>query len=106
MGEGDRREGFGRLLVLVVELVLPNLSGPGVLGECSHEDDDGLVLYTPGRNALAVEGPLKLGVEAFGVLPHPVDPAMPVPGGGYDAQIFAPVEPCGLVGPDRVAAPT
>ncbi len=42
---------------------------------------------------MAVEGAFELGVEAFGVLPHAVEPFVLVSGGGDDAEVLAPVEP-------------
>ena len=42
---------------------------------------------------MAVEGAFELGVEAFGVLAHAVEPFVLVAGGGDDAEVFAAVEP-------------
>ncbi len=47
----------------------------------------------PGGEALAVEGAFELGVEAFGVLAHAVEPFVLVSGGGDDAEVLAAVEP-------------
>ena len=46
------------------------------LSASGQQDDGGLVVDAPGREALAVEGALELGVEALGVLPHPVEAAV------------------------------
>ena len=84
---------------LVFGLVVPDVAGPGVLCLCGEEDDDGLVVDAPCGQALAVEGAFELGVEAFGVLPHAVEPFVLVAGGGDDAEVLAAVEPClGVVG--------
>ena len=41
---------------------------------------------------MAVERPLKLGVEALGVLPHAVEASVIEAGGRSDAQVLGPVE--------------
>ncbi len=83
--------------VLVVDLVGPDVSCPGVVGQGGEQHDGGLVVDAPGGEALAVEGAFELGVEAFGVLAHRVQLAVTGAGGGDDAQVFAAVEPGGGV---------
>ena len=80
------------MLGLVTRFVIPSLSGPGVLRHGGEEDERGLVVHAPGREALAVERPLELGVEALGVLPHSVDPSVIEASGRSDAQVLGPVE--------------
>jgi hypothetical protein len=50
-------------------------------------------VHAPCGQPLAVEGTLELGVEAFGVFSHAVEPLVLVAGGGDHAKVFAAVEP-------------
>ena len=56
-----------------VDRSLPGVAGLGFLGECRHEDDDGLVAETPGGEPSVVEGAFELRIEGLGVRAHAVD---------------------------------
>jgi hypothetical protein len=71
--------------LLSVDRPLPGAASPGVLRECSHQDDDGLVVEAPGWEPPVVEGAFELRIQGLGVGTHAVDTA--VVGVGHDVQL-------------------
>src|SRR4051794_2227490 len=95
---GGRRRGAGResgrgwMCRLTTDLVSPGAQCPGVLRECGEKHDCRLVVNAPRRQPLAVEGTLQLGVEAFCVLPHAVEPAVALGSGRSHTEVLGAVE--------------
>ncbi len=62
--------------LLPIDRSLPGVPCPGVLGECGHQHDDGLVGQTPRGESPVAEDAFELRVKRLGVSPHAVDAAV------------------------------
>jgi hypothetical protein len=71
-----RRREDRRGIAVLVEVLVPDVAGPGVLCHGGKQDGYGLVVGPPGWESLAVERALKGGVEGLGLRAHRIDPPM------------------------------
>ena len=72
VGIAGRLGGYCGWRLLSVDGSLPGVAGPSVVGECGHQDDDGLVVQLPGGESAVVEGAFELRIERFSVGSHGV----------------------------------